>query len=201
LKNSILIERARRLALGFTAAVLLAVLPTPLVAQQLYDCRGYPSRGVVRDITLRVETMRRLERETADRLVGLDTRPHDWLLEQARKAESEIAVPALLEAEKSLERCRNTIRPLRAACAGAASALVRVIEEIISAEAKPDKKPDVKKDDKQSDIKKDDTKGDETKDDKKNAGSEARKEFAQLMRICERAVSLAPLDTTLRHFE
>ena len=61
-------------------------MPTPLAAQHLYDCRGYPSRGVVRDIALRVEAMRRLERETADRLVGLDTRPYAWLLEQARKA-------------------------------------------------------------------------------------------------------------------
>jgi hypothetical protein len=150
---------------------------------------------VVRDIALRVEAMRRLERETADRLVGLDTRPYAWLLEQARKAESEIAVPALLEAERSLDRCRNNIRPLRAGCASAASALVRVIEDIIAAEAKPDKKPDVKKDDSQRDRR------DDTKDDKKNAGSEARKAFAQVMPICERAVSLAPLDTTLRHFE
>jgi hypothetical protein len=195
LKNFILIERARRLVLGFAPAALLSVLSTPLAAQHLYECRGYPSRGVVRDIALRVETMRRLERETADRLVGLDTRPYAWLLEQARKAESEIAVPALLEAEKTLERCRNNIRPLRAACAGAASALVRVIEEILSAEAKPDKKPDVKKDDSQGD------KQDDTKDEKKNAGSEARKAFAQVMPVCERAVSLAPLDTTLRHFE
>jgi hypothetical protein len=196
LKNSILIERGRRLVLGFAAAALLSVLPTPLAAQHLYDCRGYPSRGVVRDIALRVETMRRVERETADRLVGLDTRPYDWLLQQARKTESEIAVPALLEAEKSLDRCSNNIRPVRAACAGAASALMRVIEEIISAEARPDEKPDVKKDDRQDATKQDDTKGE-----KKNAGSEARKEFAQLMPICERAVSLAPLDTTLRHFE
>jgi hypothetical protein len=196
LKNSILIERARRLVLGFAAAALLSVLPTPLAAQHLYDCRGYPSRSVVRDIALRVETMRRLERETADRLVGLDTRPYDWLLEQARKAQSEIAIPALLEAEKSLERCRNNIRPLRAVCASAASSLVRVIEEIISAESKPDKKPDLKKDDQQ-----DDTKQDDAKDDKKNAGSEARKVFAQAMPSCEQAVSLAPLDTALRHFE
>jgi hypothetical protein len=193
LKNSILIERGRRLVLGFAAAALLSVLPTPLAAQHLYDCRGYPSRGVVRDIALRVETMRRVERETADRLVGLDTRPYDWLLEQARKAQSEIAVPALLEAEKSLDRCRNEIRPVRAGCAGAASALVRVIEEIISTEAKPDEKSDIKKDDKP-----DDTKQDDTKDDKKN---EVRKVFSQVMPICERAVSLAPLDTTLRHFE
>lgn len=196
MKNSILIESRRGLALGFAAAALLSVLPTPLAAQHLYDCRGYPSRGVVRDIALRVDTMRRLERETADRLVGLDTRPYDWLLEQARKAESDIAVPALLEAEKSLERCRNNIRPLRATCAGAAAALVRVIEEIISAEAQLNKKPDVKKDDKQ-----DATKLGETKDDKKNPGGEATKAFTQVMPICERAVSLAPLDTTLRHFE
>jgi hypothetical protein len=166
------------LALGVAGAALLSALPTPSAAQ-LYECRGYPSRAVVGEIKLRVETLRRTEREAADRLIGLDTRPYEWLLDQARKAQSEIAVPALLEAEEQLKRCRNYIRPVRAGCGAAASALVRVIEEIMVDEADKD----------------------ETKGDKKATGSEARKAFGEIMPHCEREVSLTPLDTTLRHFE
>jgi hypothetical protein len=187
LKNSILIECLRKAVLGFGAAALLSVSPTPLAAQFLYGCRDYPPRGVVQEIKLRVDALRSVERETADRLVGLDTRPYDWLVEQARKAQSEIAVPALMEAEKSLDRCRNYIRPLRAYCAGAGLALIRVIEEIIAAEAKKVDPKDDKKDD--------------AKNDGKNPGNEARKAFAETVPYCERALSLTPLDTTLRHFD
>jgi hypothetical protein len=169
-----LIEVARHLALGLAGAALLAV-PAPLAAQELYECRGYPTQGVIRQIKLSVETMRRVEREAADRLAGLDTRPYAWLLDQARMAQLEIANPALLEAEESLKRCRNYIRPVRAGCAAAASALVRVIEEFIAAEDK--------------------------KDDKKETGNEAKKAFAEIMPHCERVVSLPPLDTALRKFE
>jgi hypothetical protein len=167
------------MALGLAAAALLSLLPPPLAAQQFYECRGYPSQGVIREIKGRVETLRRVEREVADRLVGLDTRPYEWLLNQARMAQSELAVPALLQAEESLKRCRNYIRPVRSGCAAAASALVRVIEEIVAGE---DKKED-------------------NKDDKKETGREAKKAFAEIMPHCERAVSLPPLDTTLRKFE
>jgi hypothetical protein len=170
-----LIEAARRLVLGLAATVLLSMLPAPLAAQERYACRGYPPQGVIRGIKARVETMRRVEREAADRLVGLDTRPYDWLLDQARIAQSEVAVPILLQAEESLKRCRNYISPVRAGCAAAGSALVRVIEEIIA--------------------------GEDKKEDKKEAGSEAKKAFAELMPHCERAVSLLPLDTTLRKFD
>ncbi len=163
------------MALGLAGAALLSVLQAPLAAQELYACRGYPPQGVIREIKVRVETMRRVEREAADRLVGLDTRPYDWLLDQARMAQSEIAVPVLLEAEESLKRCRNYIRPVRAGCAAAASALVRVIEEIIA--------------------------GEDKKDDKKETGNEPKKAFAEIMPHCERAVSLPPRDTTLRKFE
>jgi hypothetical protein len=181
-----LTEAARSTVLGFAAAALLSVLPAPLAAQRLHDCRGYPSQRVIREIKVPVETIRRVEREAADRLVGLDTRPYDWLLDQARTARSEIAVPALLQAEESLKRCRNYIRPVRASCAAAASALVRVIEEIIAGEDKKDK---------------DDKEDKKDKDGKNETGNEARKAFAEVMPHCERAVSLPPLDTTLRKFE
>jgi hypothetical protein len=103
-------------------------------ATPAYSCR-YPSAGVVAQLKIQVEVLRRIEREAADRLVGLDTRPYDWLLEQARAAEAAIAVPAALAAEADLRRCRNFIRPLRADCATAAAALVRVLAELVAGDA------------------------------------------------------------------
>ncbi len=161
-----MIEVARALLLGVVAAGVLSALSTSAAAE-LYSCRGYPSRTILAEIKLQVETLRRTEREAADRLVGLDTRPYDWLLDQARTAESETAVPALLAAEDALSRCRNFILPLRRGCAVAAAALVRVIEGIVAGEA----------------------------------SGEAKKAYAQTMPHCERAVSVTPLDTTLRKFE
>jgi hypothetical protein len=127
-----------RAASAFVAAVL-AVLSTPAAAQ-IYSCRGYPSPAVVAQIKTRVEALRRIEREAADRVVGLDTRPYDWLLAQARAGEAALADPVLLAAEDDLKRCRNYIRPLRRDCTAAAAALVRVIEELVMGEASKDSK-------------------------------------------------------------
>ena len=82
-----------------------------------------------------VEALRRVEREAADRLIGLDTRPYEWLLDQARAAQTAIAVPMLLQLEEELHRCRNYIRPVRRDCAAGAGALVRVIAELVAGEA------------------------------------------------------------------
>ena len=127
-----------RAASAFVAAVL-AVLSTPAVAQ-IYSCRGYPSPAVVAQIKVRVEALRRIEREAADRVVGLDTRPYDWLLAQARAGEAALADPVLLAAEDDLKRCRNYIRPLRRDCTAAAAALVRVIEDLVAGDATRDAK-------------------------------------------------------------
>jgi hypothetical protein len=127
-----------RVASAFVAAVL-AMLSTPAAAQ-IYSCRGYPSPAVVAQIKARVEALRRIEREAADRVVGLDTRPYDWLLAQARAGEATLADPVLLAAEDDLKRCRNYIRPLRRSCAAAAAALVRVIEDLVAGDATRDAK-------------------------------------------------------------
>jgi hypothetical protein len=82
-----------------------------------------------------VETLRRLEREAADRLVGLDTRPFEWLLEQARAQHAHLADVFMLKLEEEMRRCRNFIRPVRHECAGASEALVRVIEELVAGAA------------------------------------------------------------------
>jgi len=116
-------------ALGLVLAMVLA-LPAPAAAQT-YDCRRYPPADVTASLKAQAEAMRKIEIETADRIRGLDTRPYDWLLEQARAAEKAIAVPALLKAEDGLfERCRNAVKPVRRGCAAGAAALVEVISEM-----------------------------------------------------------------------
>jgi hypothetical protein len=128
----------RRAIPAFVAAVV-AMLSTPAAAQ-VYSCRSYPPPAVVAQLKARVEALRRIEREAADRLVGLDTRPYDWLLAQARDGAAAIADTALLAAEGDLKRCRNFIRPIRGHCAAAASGLVRVMEELVAGDATKDAK-------------------------------------------------------------
>jgi hypothetical protein len=120
-------------ALGLAWAIVLA-LPAASVAQS-YDCRRYPPADVIASLKAQAEAMRKIELETADRIRGLDTRPYEWLLEQARAAEKSISVPALLKAEDSLfERCRNAVRPVRRGCAAGAAALVEVLTELAATE-------------------------------------------------------------------
>jgi hypothetical protein len=121
--------------LSLASGVLLSSWVTSLARAQGYSCRGYPPATVTAQISARVEALRRLEREAADRIVGLDTRPYDWLLEQAKAAEAAIAVPALLAAEAVLHACRNFIQPIRNKCAIGAGGLVRVLSELLTGDA------------------------------------------------------------------
>jgi hypothetical protein len=122
-------------------ALLVAAFSVPpaFAATQDYSdaaCRRYPTRAVLMDIKARVEALRRIEREAADRLIGLDTRPYEWLLGQAQAAEAAIAIPALVAAEKAaLERCRIVIPSVRRDCAVGAAALVRVLGELVAGDA------------------------------------------------------------------
>src|SRR5437660_8027324 len=104
-----------RTAVLVVLAAVLSGASTPAPAQ-FYACRGYPPPQVLAQLKGRVAVMRNIEREAADRLIGLDTRPYDWLLEQAQATEAAIAVPALLTGEQELQRCRNFIRPVRRDC-------------------------------------------------------------------------------------
>jgi hypothetical protein len=115
-------------------AVVTLLVSAPAKAQ-VFACRGYPSADMIRALKIDVEALRRIEREAADRLAGLDTRTYDWLLDNVRKTESEMANPALLEFEDSMKRCRNYIRPVHRTCAAGATALVRVIAELAVGEA------------------------------------------------------------------
>lgn len=126
-------------ALGLAWAMVLALPATS--AAQPYDCRRYPPADVNTSLKTQAEAMRKVELEAADRIRGLDTRPYEWLLEQARAAEKVVAVPALLKAEDALlERCRNAVKPVRRGCAAGAAALVEVVSELAAGEARKETK-------------------------------------------------------------
>jgi hypothetical protein len=119
-------------ALGLALAIVLALSAT--AAAQTYDCRRYPPSDVTASLKAQAEARRKIEVEAADRIRGLDTRPYDWLLEQARAAEKAISVAAPLKAEDALfERCRNAVRPVRRGCAAPSAALVEVLDELATA--------------------------------------------------------------------
>jgi hypothetical protein len=114
-----------RLCAGVALLAVVACLPLDAEAA---SCRGY-GREIQSAIRTHVEALRSVEREAADRLAGLDTRPFDYLVGRARAAAAVIGDERGLADEKSLDRCRNYVPPVRNVCAGAARALVSVIEE------------------------------------------------------------------------
>jgi hypothetical protein len=100
------------------------------------DCRTYV-RDVQKAIKTHVTALQRTEHEASDRLKGLDSRPFDFLLGEAKKAAAIIADPPALEDEKTLERCRPAVRPIRKPCAHAALMLVDILGKHLANE-KPD---------------------------------------------------------------
>jgi hypothetical protein len=102
--------------------LVLAVAP----AAEAASCRHRPPlRAGLKE---RVEALRALEREAADRLQGLDTRTFDYLAGQARAAAAAIADPRLLRIEAALARCRVPAAPVRRACADAGNALAALMD-------------------------------------------------------------------------
>jgi hypothetical protein len=91
------------------------------------SCRGYPEavRAAAKN---RVEALRMIEREAADRLVGLDTRTFPFLAGEARKAADAIASPNALKEEDDLKRCRNAVPPVRRICRSAAEGLAALLD-------------------------------------------------------------------------
>jgi hypothetical protein len=90
------------------------------------SCWGSPA-AIRTAMKKHVEALRALERETADRLKGLDTRPFDYLLSRARATAAVIADKDALAAEEALTRCRESVPPRRV-CAEAALALIGLIQ-------------------------------------------------------------------------
>jgi hypothetical protein len=99
------------------------------------DCPNY-LQAARADIGKHVATMQRLEHEASDRLKGLDSRPFDFLVGEARKTAAIIADPALQGAGGSKE-CRDPTQPVRRICADAAQAWVEVLAKYV-ASLKPD---------------------------------------------------------------
>jgi len=120
-----------RFSARMAALAVLAAFPFDVEAA---SCGSYP-KDIRVAIKKHVETLRALERETTDRLKGLDTRTFDYLAAQARAASGAIADKNALAAEEELSRCRESIPPVRRVCAQAAQALVSLIDERVAGAA------------------------------------------------------------------
>jgi hypothetical protein len=120
-------RRTRRVAR--ICIVSYAILCSSLAgAAAAAPCRNYPA-AAARAIKSRVEAVRLIEREAADRLTGLDTRPFPFLSGQARAAASAIGEARALQDEDGLDRCPDAVPHIRRVCATAALALAGALEE------------------------------------------------------------------------
>jgi hypothetical protein len=106
----------------------LAILWSIPVTAEAAPCRNYPAIAA-HAIKPRVEAVRLVEREAADRLVGLDTRPFPYLVGQARAAAGAIGEPRALQDEDGLDRCPDAVPHVRRVCASAALALAGALAE------------------------------------------------------------------------
>jgi hypothetical protein len=117
----------KRGAAGFCVAALAIVLSVS-GATAAAPCRSYPAVAA-RAIKPRVETLRLIEREAADRLVGLDTRPFPFLSGQARAGADLIGEARALQDEDGLDRCPDPVPHVRRVCATAARSLAGALDE------------------------------------------------------------------------
>ena len=175
-------RQQRRVAAAFTgvAPAFAVLLPIEVGAA---SCRGHP-HGVRAAIKKQVEALRALEREAADRLKGLDTRPFDYLRDRARAAAGVIGDKDALAAEEGLSRCPQPIPPVRRVCTEAAHALVSLIEQQGNDPATPQAK---QIEPKQAEAKQADAKQ-----------ADAKQAYARAMPQCERWMDFAPLVTVFR---
>jgi hypothetical protein len=100
------------------------------------NCRGFAKEAQTA-IKTHVAALQRLEHEASDRFKGLDSRPFEFLRDEARRTAATIADPIALKDEEGLERCRNATRPIRKICAASAQLLVEILEKHV-ANPKPD---------------------------------------------------------------
>jgi hypothetical protein len=119
------------------AIAALAILIAVPAAAEMESCRGYPV-AVRLKIKRDVESLRMIEREAADRLLGLDTRTFDHLLGTARTAADSIADEKALAEDEKRKDCGDKARPIRSLCREAAVALAGVLlEQSSGAATKP----------------------------------------------------------------
>ena len=100
------------------------------------SCRGF-AKEAQSAIKQHVVAIQRFEHEASDRSKGLDSRPFDFLRDEAKKTAAVIGQPKALTDEEELKRCRNATQPIRKICADAAQLLVEVLDKHV-ADAKPD---------------------------------------------------------------
>jgi hypothetical protein len=110
----------------FAAAFVFAVFAA--VSAQAAPCGNYPA-VTARAIKPRVEALRLLEREAADRRAGLDTRAWPYLVGQARAVAAAIGETRALQDEDGLDRCPDPVPHVRRVCTSAALALAGALEE------------------------------------------------------------------------
>jgi hypothetical protein len=127
------LRKGELLQVGLAA---LALLLSVSAASAAAPCRNYPQLAA-RAIKPRVEALRLIEREAADRLSGLDTRPWPYLIGQARAAAAAIGEPRALQDEDGLERCPEAVPHVRRVCATAALALAGALAEEAAGAATP----------------------------------------------------------------
>jgi hypothetical protein len=80
-----------------------------------------------------VVALLRLEHEASDRIKGLDSRPFEFLRDEAKKIAAVIAEPAALKRDEEATECRNAIPPVRKVCAGAAALFITIVEKHVAA--------------------------------------------------------------------
>jgi hypothetical protein len=177
----------RRIAPAFAGVALTfaVLLPFDVAAA---SCRGY-QHAVRAAIKKQVRVLRALEHEATDRLKGLDTRPFDYLLGQARAAAGVIGDKDALAAEAGLSRCPQSIPPVRRVCTEAAHALVGLIEQHAGDSPTTQAK---QAEAKQAEAKQTEAKQTEAKQ------TEAKQAYARAMPQCERWMDFAPLVTVFR---
>jgi hypothetical protein len=122
-------------SVGIRSATFAILCAFP-VAVQAAPCRNYPA-AAVRTIKPRVEAVRMVEREAADRVSGLDTRPWPYLAGQARAAAGVLGEARALQDEDGLDRCPDPVPHVRRVCASAALALAGALEEEAAGAATP----------------------------------------------------------------
>jgi hypothetical protein len=117
------------------------ILPATCLVSLISDANAASCRGFAKEaqsaIKQHVVAIQRFEHEASDRSKGLDSRPFDFLRDEAKKTAAAIGEPKALADEEELKRCRNATQPIRKICADAAQLLVEVLDKHV-ADAKPD---------------------------------------------------------------